>query len=195
MRDPARPVRTVRDNVLSSPALPPLSMRVDPLLEYLGATELVIKGIALAERHHFAQVREARVRRLLVVQFEGFLPDNDERYRYALLDPVEMGGETWGSWVFAYSAHRDDPAPETTDTLAFLEARGIALDDEQLMARYARIVGPDARDEILVFYHEPLRRLGHSLATASVDGALRPEYASLAVEHRARARRAFRITP
>ncbi len=62
------------------------------------------------------------------------------------------------------------------------------------MARYARIIGEDARSEALIFYHEPLRALGHSLATASVDGELRPELtSSLGTDLRARARRAFSV--
>jgi hypothetical protein len=195
MPDPSRVARSVVSNVLHSPALPALDLSVDPSIPYLGSTELIIKNIARPERHHFADVRDGTVRRLFVVQFEGFLPDNDERYVYPLPDPVELGGATWGSWVFAYSAHRDDPAPETTDTVAFLDERGIAFDDEQVMARYARILGDDARNEVLLFYHEPLRRLGHRLDTVSLDGDLRTEYAAVGTDLKARARRAFRLTP
>jgi hypothetical protein len=191
-----RPIdRTVVDNVLDSPALPAFRLGVDPSVPYLGHTTLVIKGIARAERHHFADVREGRVRRLLVAQFEGFLPDNDERYQYALPDQVDLGDDIWGSWVFCYSAHRDDPEPETTDTLAFLGGKDIELDDEQIMARYARILSEDARNEVLLFYHEPLRRLGYRLATIAADGDLLPRYASVGIELQARARRAFRISP
>jgi hypothetical protein len=63
------------------------------------------------------------------------------------------------------------------------------------MARYARIVGDDARRELLAFHHEPVSRLGHSLASLTEDGALRPEYATVGTELHARARRAFRILP
>ena len=195
MRDPSSVTRSVDGNVLHSPGLPAFDLWVDPSIPYLGATELIIKGIARAERHHFADVRDGTVRRLFVVQFEGFLPDSEERYAYPLPDPVELGGVTWGSWVFAYSAHRDDPAPETTDTLAFLGERRIELEDEQIMARYARILGDDARNEVLLFYHEPLRRLGHRLGTIAIEGEIRSAYMSVATDLRARARRAFRITP
>jgi hypothetical protein len=79
------------------------------------------------------------------------------------------------------------------DTIEVMDRSRLRLDDELVMARYARIVEPEARHEVLLFYTEPLRRLGHSLASASVDGELRPEHAALGIDLKARARRAFRI--
>lgn len=168
-------------------------IRVDASLSHLGHTELEIAGLALAERHHFVQAREGRPRRMLVVQLERFLPSNDETYRYLLANPVEMGGATWGRWVYCYSLAATE-APEDGDTARFLRRHGLELEDEQIMARYARIVGDDARREVLVFYHEPLSALGHSLATlAADDGTVRPAFESVARDLQARARRAFEV--
>lgn len=168
-------------------------IRVDASLSHLGHTELEIAGLAIAERHHFVQAREGLVRRMLVVQLERFLPSNHETYRYVLPDPVEMGGASWGRWVYCYSLARAE-APEDGDTVRLLRRHELALEDEQIMARYARIVGDDARREILIFYHEPLRALGHSLATlAATDGTVRPTFESVARDLQARARRAFEV--
>lgn len=187
------PLRTVEDGALVSADLPPMRMEVDPTLGYLGASELDIKGIAHAERHYFVQARDFRVRRMLVVQFEGFLPTNDETYRYSLPDPVELGGEEWGTWVFCYSLAAST-APETLDTNAILRRSELDLHDELITVRFGRIVGPDARDEVLIFYSEPLRHLGHSLASLAIDdGSLRPQHAAIATDLKARARRAFSI--
>jgi hypothetical protein len=180
---------------LVSTAMPAMRLEIDRSLAYLGATELEIKGLAHAERHHFVDARDGSVRRMLVVQFEGFLASNDEVYRYALPDPVTLGGETWGSWVFAYAVATSD-APETADSVRLLAGHGLALEDEQLMARYARILGPDARNEVLIFYDEPLRRLGHrldSITDDADDGRIREEHISVAIELKARARRAFEV--
>ena len=170
-----------------------MHLEVDGSMPHLESTELIIKGIAHAERHYFVEARDREVRRMLVAQFEGFLDDNDETYRYPLPDPVEMGGATWGTWIVCY-ALSDATAPESKDTADVMERHALKLEDELVMARYARIVGPEARHEVLLFYTEPLRRLGHSLASASVDDELRPEYSALGVDLKARARRAFRIT-
>ena len=186
-------LRRIEGDTLLSAHTPAMRLRVDRSMPHLESTELVIKGLAHAERHYFVEARESEVRRMLVAQFEGFLDDNDERYIYPLPDPVEMGGESWGSWVFAYSL-ADGSAPETTDTVEVMERHGLALENDLVMARYARIVEPEARHEVLLFYTEPLGRLGHSLESASVDGELRPEYVSLGIDLKARARRAFRVT-
>lgn len=191
--------RRIEGNTLVSTAAPPLRLRIDPRLPHLESTELTIKGLALAERHYFVEAREGRVRRMLVAQFEGFLPTNDERYVYRLPDPVTLGGETYGSWVFCYARRHGtggDPSPEGIDTSDVLARHDLAMDEEVIMARYARIVGEDARREILLFYTEPLRPLGHTLGTiATDDGEVRPAFASVAADLKARARRTFEILP
>ena len=189
----SEPLRRIEGDTLVSTDRPPMRIRVDRTMPILRSTELVIKGIAHAERHYFVEARDGEVRRMLVAQFEGFLDDNDETYRYPLPDPVEMGGETWGSWIFCYSL-ADGSAPETKDTVEVMGRHGLTLDDELVMARYARIVDAEARHEVLLFYTEPLRPLGHSLASASVDGELRAEYLALGTDLKARARRAFKVT-
>jgi hypothetical protein len=189
----AEGTRSFDGRSLVSTAMPAMRLEVDRSLAYIGATDLEIKGLARAERHHFVDAREGEIRRMLVAQFEGFLANNDEVYRYALPDPVTLAGETWGSWVFAYSVATSD-APETADSVRLLAEHGLALADEQIMARYARILGPDARNEVLIFYDEPLRRLGYGLASiADDDGRIRDDHVSVAIELKARARRAFAV--
>ena len=151
--------RRFEDGELISNALPAWRMRVDPPLSYAGASSFDIKDVALAERHYFVDVDGPSVRRMLVVQFEGFLDSNDEVYRYGLPDPVTLGGETYGSWVFGFSV-ADATAPELADTLHVLSGHGLELEDEQIFFRLARIVGDDARHEVLIFYHENVRDLG-----------------------------------
>ena len=160
-----------------------MRMRVDPSFSYLGSSSLEIKSLALAERHYFVDAKAGRVRRMLVVQFEGFLDSNDEVYRYRLPDPVTLGGQTYGTWVFCYSlsdAVAGDPAAELVDTLRALSEHGLNLEDEQIMARFARIVGDDARHEVLAFYHENVPDLGYSLGELCEEGVVRPRYAGVA---------------
>jgi hypothetical protein len=167
-------------------------MRVDPSLAYVGASSFDIKGVALAERHYFVEADVRRVRRMLVVQFEGFLDSNEEVYRYSLPNPVILGGETFGSWVFGFSV-ASATAPELDDTLRVMSAHGLELEDEQVFARFARIVGDDARHEVLVFYQENIRDLGHSLDELCEDGVVRPQFADVARALEQRALASFSI--
>jgi hypothetical protein len=190
------PHRRFEDGDLLSDVSPTMRVRVDSSLAYLGASGLELQGLALAERHYFVDAEHGRVLRMLVVQFEGFLASNEEIYRYPLPDPVVLGGETYGTWVFCYSlaeAAAEDPAAEVADTLRILSGRGLSLEDEQIMARFARIVGPDARHEVLVFYHENVGDLGYSLAELCEDGSVRPEQAGVAAALKQRALASFAI--
>jgi hypothetical protein len=190
------PDRRFEDGELLSDVSPPMRIRVDPSFAYLGASSLELKGLALAERHYLVDADGRRVRRMLVVQFEGFLASNDEAYRYRLPDPVILGGETYGTWVFCYSvaeAVAEDPAAESADMLRVLSDHALTLEDAQIMARFARIVGEDARHEVLLFYHENVRDLGYSLRELCEDGAVRQELAGVADALRQRALASFVI--
>ena len=82
-------MRGYADGVFESDDRPPLRMRVVPELRYLGSFLFDLKQVARVERHVFVETENALVRRMLVLQFEGFLPNVDEMYRYALTDPRE----------------------------------------------------------------------------------------------------------
>ena len=133
-----------------------LPIRVRPEFRYLGAVDFVLKSVARVERHHFVDALPAP-RRLVIVQFEAFLPGVDDHYRYALRDPTTLGGESWGTstGTLRVSEERDaQPEAEMARTARFLAEHGTMVDDAHAVARFARIVGEERRREILIFYHE-----------------------------------------
>lgn len=139
-----------------------LPVRVASDFSYIGSIAFVLKALAQVERHHFVDARPTP-RRMLVVQFERYLPGVGSYYRYALHDPVTLGGEIYGRMtnILRVAQERaDEPGAEMDRTADFLASMGIAIGDEHAVARYARIVGEARRAEILVFYHE----LGGSIA-------------------------------
>ena len=75
-RPMSEPLRRTNGDTLVSTATPAMRMQIDAAMPFLGSTEIVIKGIAHAERHYFVEARDGQVRRMLVAQFEGFLSDN-----------------------------------------------------------------------------------------------------------------------
>lgn len=150
-------MRGYAHGVFESDDYPPLRMQVAPELRYLGSFLFDLKTIARVERHIFVETENALVRRMLVLQFEGFLPHVDDVYRYALTDPRELGGETYGrraSLLSVIEERAGSPDAEMTHTAIFLEAKGLVLPDRHAVARFARIVGEDRRRELLIFYHE-----------------------------------------
>ena len=150
-------MRGYADGVFTSDDLPPLRMRVAPELRYLGFFLFDLRQIARVERHVFVETERALVRRMLVLQFEGFLPNVDDVYRYALTDPRELGGERYGRRASVLSVSEEragSPNAEMTHTATFLESKGLVLPDRHAVARFARIVGERRRRELLIFYHE-----------------------------------------
>ncbi len=150
-------MRGYADGVFESDDYPPLRMRVVPELRYLGCFLFDLRQIARVERHVFVETERALVRRMLVLQFEGFLPNVDDVYRYALTDPRELGGETYGrraSLISVVEERAESPDAEMTHTVIFLESKRLVLPDRHAVARFARIVGENRRRELLIFYHE-----------------------------------------
>ena len=152
-------------------------MRVAPELRYIGCFLFDLKGLARVERHIFLETENTLVRRMLVLQFEGFLPHVTSVYRYALTDPRELGGETYGRQAEPLSLSeelKEFPDAEMAHTVIFLGSKGLTLPERHAVARFARIVGEDRRRELLIFYHE---------CDGAVDGIL------------ARAEQAFTLSP
>lgn len=174
--------RRMDGKVLVSTALPALRLRVAPPFHYLGHFEFDLKGIAHVERHVFAETRGRQIRRMIVLQFEGFLPSSTEVYRYPIINPIALGGFPYRHNVYVFNAAEaahSDPGAEPAHMEAFLREQGLTQEEEQIMSRFARIVGDDRRHELIVFYFENLADIGHKLAEVSVNGDLRPEFATL----------------
>lgn len=153
----SRLAREVANNVIVSTAGPAGRIRVEEALPYVGALRFDLKGVACVERQVFAAVEKGRIRRLFIVQFESILDASDEVYRWNVRTPVVLGGVPYQHNVFAFdteAAIREEPEAETAKTGAFLRARGLALDRELVMSRFARVVGADRRRELIFFYME-----------------------------------------
>jgi hypothetical protein len=180
-----------------SDALPALRLTPGPGLQYLGAHPFRIDAIAEGERHVFVEAPGNRVRRMLVLQFEGILPTSTEEYRYAITNPVTLGGIPYRHSVHFYRVSdslRESPEGELALTVKFLKEKGFTLPDEQAMSRYARVVGADKKHELLIFYHESLADWGKgSVPDLATEDGPRPEAAPLARGLAERARASFAI--
>src|SRR5262245_27654772 len=157
----------VENGVLVSDELPRLRLRPSAEFAYRGAFDLPIKGVALATRHHFAEEHDGIVARLVVVQFEHWTTA-EGAYSFPMPDPIELGGEVYGRWAFELSVEAermDRPGLEMATTADHLEQLGLKLADRHAVARFARIVGPEHRHEVIVFFHD-------CAPAAVVDGVL-----------------------
>ena len=89
---PAGAQRSVEGRTLSSRELPPLRIKFGKEFKYVGAQSFVLYGNAQVEQHFFVDADGGRIRRMFLVQFEGYLPTNTHTYDYQIKDTVNLGG-------------------------------------------------------------------------------------------------------
>lgn len=159
--------RYVDDNVIVSSQLPDIRIRVDDAFAYVGRFPFDIRDVATGERLVFVDALDGAVRRLFVAQFEHFLPDNDEWYRYRFDDAMTLGNHRFRQNTYAYSndaAAREDPQGEGVLMATFLEEKGYRLEDELMMSRFVTVAGEAKKHELILFYIENVSTSGYELS-------------------------------
>lgn len=207
---PPVPERGIVDGVFVSESTPELQIRIDDRFRYLGRDRFVVKGIAHADRHHWVAARDGVVQAMIVLQFEGFLEGVDEQYRYRIppgdnvagsnyrfsTEAVVLGGAEYihNTWAYDNAENaRKNPGAEADRTRRFLTERGYRMDDEVIMSRWVRVVGEERRDELIVFYIEPLAIHGHRVEQFPDGGPVSDVFDRLSERVTRRARESFDI--
>ena len=192
------PLRAVEDQVLVSPDLPAIRLRVDDRLAYIGDLHFVLYNLAEADIFLFGEAGSNRkLRRWLIVQFEGFLDSNSHTYNYAMPAKVSLGAQEYMHDSFAANLQQmreDEPADsDSAQVTEFLHRQGYTLPDDAIWTRFVRVLGAARRRELLIIYTEDLGELGLTAADLSAGGPLPPEHAALAQGLHERALGAFTI--
>ena len=155
----AQPQREVNGNILVSSDLPALRMEVSPEFDYVGSFDFTLKGIAYGTRYIFVEADSDRqVKRLVIAQFEGFLPNNDHTYGYNLSSAEPMAGYPFRGNPYAYSnqaAEKNAPDAEAAKTVRFLRKKGYRFADIWRMYRWLTVPDKAKRHELILFYVEP----------------------------------------
>jgi hypothetical protein len=185
------PHREVIDNRIYSPALPPTIIQVNPAFTYVGSSRFILYGIAHAEQHLFVVAGpEHSVERLVWIQFEGYLPDNQKAYNYPpsetiILGPFEFLHNTFVMDIDA--AIRERPDSDGAHVVDFLESRGYRWRGAVVSERFVHLVGDDKRNELMIIYSEDLLASGFQVSDfeAVEDGGVRGREVAQAVHERA----------
>lgn len=166
----------VEGNDFVSQDLPKLRVEVDPELQYIGSFPFDIDGIAGGYRYVWGEVdRGKHLKRTFIIQKEGFYPTSKDSYRYPTPNPVAFGAHEYQHNVFLADNEkeiREHPGHEPDVTQKFLRSKGYELDSQQVMSRFARIVGESKKNEIIFFYAENLSAYTKlSATTLDEDGS------------------------
>lgn len=150
--------RLVEANQIVSSALPPVQITIDPAFAYVGGPSFEPYGIAHAEQHLFVIADEQdTIQRLVWVQFEGFLPDNQRTYNYPVTQTVHLGGTEFiydTSTVAIAPAIAERPDSDVAAAWDHLQAHGYRMPEEIQAQRFVHIIEPDNRNELMIIYAE-----------------------------------------
>jgi hypothetical protein len=134
-------------------------MRFDKRLKYVGSQKFVLYERAQAEQHFFVDAdARGRIRRMYMLQFEGYLPGIDASYSYEVKETVKLGGEDYivnvESVPNVKAALGQQPESDSARAVAFLEGKGYSVGESVRYQRFVRLVDESKRSEFIMLYIE-----------------------------------------
>ncbi|MBO6503937.1 MAG: hypothetical protein JJ850_17030 [Kordiimonadaceae bacterium] len=148
----------VSGNIVVSKSNPSLAIKVKANIPFLGRHPIRIRDVAAGERFVFADVDGGHVNRMVILQFEGFLPNVPEaKYQYNFEGRPVVAGYPIRSNPFSFDLPKsrlENPGGESSDTALFLESLGLEPPKTWMMWRSLTAELPERRDELIIFYVE-----------------------------------------
>ena len=188
--------RNARNNLLVSESLPAVRIRVDPQFTYAGNTSFILYDIAHVEQHHFVVAdAQKRVERLLWFQFEGYLDNNERRYRYPPMETMTLNGLTFlhdGDVLSIDEDYKERPTSDSAHMVDFLKAQGYTLEGETIFRRMVWLDG-DMRNELMIIYSEDLAPTGYRLTDLNEGGSQAEKLSSISEDLQQRALASFTV--
>ena len=173
--------RAVNGNTLVSNELPEIEIEVSEEFSFIGKFDFEIiaeskeypeeirnKPVAAGERYVFVSADSNKaVNKLFIVQFEGFLANNDFVYNYNFDEADYLGQIKYRHNTWFYDSKKlaeENPNNEGAKTRAFLNEKGYQLEDQFMMSRFVGLASEDRKHEIIIYYLEMLQKsTGYSL--------------------------------
>ena len=167
--------RFVKGNTLVSNELPEIEIEIAEDFGYLGQFDFEIianseeypedlqgKPVAAGERFVFVSADSIRnINKLFILQFEGFLPENDFKFNYNFDNAEFIGKNKYRHNTWFYDSRKlaeENPNNEGARTRAFLKENGYRVADQYMMSRYVGLASEDRKHEIILYYIEMLEK-------------------------------------
>jgi hypothetical protein len=192
-----QPERKVSGQVIHSEQQPAANIEIASGLRYLGAQRFVLYGVANCEQHLFVDATpDGTIKRLVWVQFEGYLPDKPHRYDYSSNERSTMNG--LDVFVRGGAAPTNNPTRAGSDTehvRNYLAAKGLRLPAEVLTQRIVSLTDEAKRNELMFIYMEDLAPLKVSAADLNKGGAAEERWPEIKAGLLERAKAAITVRP
>lgn len=195
---PRPPKRTfdAETRVFTSSATPSFQLAIPTGFEYLGNLEFPLEDTNRVDLHLFVERSGATVSRMILLQFEGFVEGAGGSYHFVIPKGDAVAGSNYrfhpervrlglhdyvhNTWAYDQGENAArGPGREADRRRRFLDESGLELDSELIMARFVREVGPERRNELILFYVVPLADRGHRLAEFPDEPEISPSYDAL----------------
>jgi hypothetical protein len=145
------------------------SISVQRGFRHAGGQRFVLRGVADAEQHAFAEVAaDGAIQRFYWFQFESLLPAAAGAYDYSKDTLVEFAGLEWRAQVRRYTSPPDADGDQAALYKLFA-ARGWRPPLPALRARLVHVPAGDRRQELMIIYAEATASAGPPTAKESAD--------------------------
>jgi hypothetical protein len=156
----ANQTRRVKGQVLSSIYLPSIRVKFDKRFKYVGSQKFILYDRAQVEQHFFvdADNQQRIIKRMYMVQFEGYLPNINATYDYPVTKIINLGGQTYvvnaESISNVSAALKQNPQSDVARAASFLESKGYRVSESIIFQRFVRLVDEAKRNEFILLYVE-----------------------------------------
>lgn len=179
--------RRVKGQVLTSTYLPSIRLRFDKRFKYVGSQKFTLYDRAQAEQYFFVDAdNQRRLKRMYMVQFEGYLPNINATYNYPATETVVIGSEPYivnfETVPNVSAALKPNPESDAARAVSFLESKGYPLSESIMFQRFVRVVDEAKRNELILLYVEVA---GYAGSFASSETAAEKDKAKQEFQKRA----------
>jgi len=188
--------RTVQNNLLLSKRSPAAQLQIDPQFTYIGNTSFILYDVAHVEQHHFVVANSGkRVQRLLWFQFEGYLDNNEHKYRYSGMEAMILKGLTFfhdADIINIDDDYKERPTSDSAHVVDFLKEKGYILEGDTMFKRMVWL-DTDLRNELMIIYAEDLSPIGFRVSDLTKGGAHADKWSSISKALHKRALASFAV--
>jgi hypothetical protein len=176
---------------------PTIVIDVSDGLPSLGVINFTLKKVAQVERYIFVDCdKSGRAQRLFITQFESILPGIKGEYSFPITNATRIGSHEYQTQVGFFNFAQTiaaNPGAEAEQTRIYLNRNSVQVDDDFLVARYARIASQDNRHELIFFCLENLRDLNLTRSELEQGGSRSSERKKIFAHFAARSQQSFKV--
>ena len=175
-------IRRVKRQVLTSTHLPSIRVRFGQRFKYLGSQKFILYGRAQVEQYFFVDAdNQHRIKRMYMVQFEGYRPNVNATYDYPATETVNLAGQTYlvnaERIPDVSAALKQDPQSDVARAGSFLGSKGYRISESIMFQRFVRLVDEAKRNEFILLYVEDT-----GIGAAAENEQARQEFANRALK-------------